>query len=176
MFTPSAEHSQSQRVAGAAWLSGARQEPVRCSPRLPGTKAGRCHTFTLLPRDTSIRAARNTVGETLCGWGAGDTEDVVDTVKLIVSELVTNAVRHAGQVTALISVTMLLDSQGGFQLGVRDGDQERPHASPVPSDATSGRGIHIVQTLLGEAGGHCSTECHRDGGKTVWITIPCAFR
>ncbi|MEV8096738.1 ATP-binding protein [Kitasatospora sp. NPDC085879] len=169
MFIPSAECSQDQRAAGVAPLPPTEQAPP--ARRVP-TAARRRYTFALPPCEVSVRVARNEVSKILCGWGAGDRSEIVDSVRLIVSELVTNAVRYAGQVTAFISVTMLLDSQGGLRLGVRDGSREHPHTGPVPSDATSGRGIPIIQVLLGDSGGHCHTESHHDGGKTVWITLP----
>ncbi|PBC69626.1 histidine kinase-like protein [Streptomyces sp. TLI_235] len=173
MFIPSTECNQDQRAAGTAQLLPTTQEaPTRSVPTPQSdTSDGHQYSFAVPPRDLSIRVARNEVIATLNGWGMGD-RDVVDSIRVIVSELVTNAVRYASQVTSLISVTMLIDEMGGFRIGVWDGNGERPYIEPVPADATSGRGMHIIQNLLCESGGYCSTECHREGGKTVWVTIP----
>ncbi|MDL4772619.1 MULTISPECIES: ATP-binding protein [Thermomonosporaceae] len=52
-------------------------------------------TFTVLPDPESVTEARHFTISRLCEWGVGA---LVDDVGLVVSELVTNALRHSGGV------------------------------------------------------------------------------
>ncbi|MEU9237255.1 ATP-binding protein [Streptomyces subrutilus] len=64
-----------------------------------------------------------------------------DDVLLVVSELVTNAVRHApGPFVLEIGLV-----PGGIEIAVRDTSPRPPHSRPP--DRTGGRGWGIVQTL-----------------------------
>lgn len=132
----------------------------------------RHHTFAVPPVPESIGDARRQVVGTLRRWGVDDASDAVDALRLIVSELVTNAVQHAGRVTAAVAVSMALDDRGRLWTGVRDGDSVRPDIRRVPLLACSGRGMDIVRTLLTEAGGDWGVEPCQDGGKTVWFRLP----
>ncbi|MFI6663203.1 ATP-binding protein [Streptomyces sp. NPDC050523] len=136
-----------------------------------GSSLYRWHVFDVPPAAAAVGDARRQVVQTLHRWGIDDASDAVDTLRLIVSELVTNAVRHAGAVTGVVSVTMVLGAHE-LRLGVRDGHSARPNARRVPLLACSGRGIGIVQSMLHEAGGSYGVEPHEDGGKTVWAELP----
>lgn len=157
-------------------LRGAPAFPAQNLAEGPGAERG-CfarehrYTFTVPPTPESTRVARQQVVETLRRWGVDDTSEAVDTVRLIVSELVTNAVQHAGHVTRSVAVTVMLDDSGDLLLGVRDGHPGLPATRQVSVLACSGRGMDIVRTLLHEAGGHCHIEPHQNGGKVVWIQL-----
>ena len=93
----------------------------------------------------------------------GLSVDVSDPVELMVSELVTNAVRHNdGDFVVFIDVT--LDQ---IRVQVTDwGAGEPATRSPAPLEP-SGRGLRIVEALsdnwgVGAAGA---------GGKSVWFTL-----
>ncbi|QWZ09924.1 ATP-binding protein [Nocardioides panacis] len=84
-----------------------------------------------------------------------------DDVQVVVSELVTNAVRHARTpVTVTLhafDLTLLLE--------VQDGSAVRPARGAAPDVlATHGRGLHIVGILSRDWG----TDALPDGGKSVW--------
>jgi two-component sensor histidine kinase len=89
---------------------------------------------------------------------AGD----VDTVLLLVSELVTNAVKHAA---TPFDVTVSVE---GAQVTVAVVDHDRTHPpmmrSPTPED-TSGRGLRIVDELSTSWG----SESLAGDGKRVWF-------
>ncbi|MDF2092661.1 SpoIIE family protein phosphatase [Knoellia sp. 3-2P3] len=98
------------------------------------------HTFAADAR--SVSQARLFARRTLEEWGA---EDLVDSATLLVSELVTNAVVHAGT-TALLRLR--LDAQV-LRLEVEDRHPSRslPLGAQEPTDAESGRGLLITSAL-----------------------------
>jgi anti-sigma regulatory factor (Ser/Thr protein kinase) len=108
-----------------------------------------------------VRAAREFVADALEGEGfSGD----VDTILLLVSELVTNAVRHAATPFEIV-VEVNGDS---VRVEVIDGDGDHPPLvrHPGPED-TNGRGLLIVDQL---AKGWGSNEVGA-GNKAVWFTF-----
>jgi anti-sigma regulatory factor (Ser/Thr protein kinase) len=87
----------------------------------------------------------------------------VDVMRLVVSELATNAVVHARGPFA-VSVGR---RNGSLTLRVTDASQQPP-AGPVvsTSQSPSGRGLHIVSRLCTSWGVTTGR-----GGKTVWATF-----
>jgi two-component sensor histidine kinase len=113
------------------------------------------------PRPASVRAARRMVAAVLeADRFSGDR----DTVLLLVSELVTNAVRHAA---TPFDVTVLVE---GPAVTVAVVDHDRSHLprvqNPTP-EATSGRGLRIVQALSSSWG----TESLDGDLKRVWFRV-----
>ncbi len=110
----------------------------------------------------SPRAARRFVSQVLTGWD-DDEGDLVDTVTLLVSELVTNAVLHAG---SDVEVMVRLTSTAA-RIEVTDASAE----SIAPRDATteeaSGRGLALVGSLAQRWGVRPAP----GGGKTVWFEL-----
>ncbi|MFP3991286.1 SpoIIE family protein phosphatase [Streptomyces sp. E11-3] len=139
-------------------------------------------------------AARRFVRAALAGWREHDllaadriSERLVDDAVVVVSELVTNAVVHAG---TPVDVDCRLeppsddpeppaDDAAALVIEVRDHHPARavrgqaavpePFAAPEPSAATAdhGRGLHLV-ACLSEAWGIT----YRTGSKTVWARLP----
>lgn len=90
-------------------------------------------------------------------------EDVCDDVTLVVSEMVTNAVRHASPPVALE-----LQAEGGrVHIAVHDGSPDAPQPRSAPSDAEGGRGLLLVGLLCEDHGVRPDPP-----GKTVWATVP----
>jgi anti-sigma regulatory factor (Ser/Thr protein kinase) len=90
--------------------------------------------------------------------------DVADVVELMVSELATNAVRHAA---TRFTVGVERDD-AGVRVSVTDSGPGRPTVrSPRPVEPT-GRGLQIVRALSDDWG--VTTLDDRDG-KTVWFTL-----
>jgi anti-sigma regulatory factor (Ser/Thr protein kinase) len=116
-----------------------------------------------LPGDAeSACAARALVRRELRSWGAGE---LVDDCSLIVTELVTNAIRHGG--SALI---LRLSTNGAWVYGeVFDEGEGMPCPSDPGLDATGGRGLLIVGTLSDEWG----VADMPGGGKIVWFLLGC---
>jgi anti-sigma regulatory factor (Ser/Thr protein kinase) len=94
----------------------------------------------------------------------GDQVDV-DVALLLVSELVTNAVRHAGGGDFEVRVTV---DDGGLRVAVHDADTHPPSVRPRADFSSGGLGLRIVEGLA-EAWGFSSEPT---GGKTVWFRMP----
>ena len=110
------------------------------------------------PELHSARAARRFVADALAADGL-DAEVPV----LLVSELATNAVLHAR--TEFLVRTHVRG--GRIRVEVEDYNTRAPVLVHTPPEATSGRGLHLVQSLA-EAWG---VESHTDG-KVVWFEVP----
>ncbi|HVM03858.1 MAG TPA: response regulator [Acidimicrobiales bacterium] len=108
----------------------------------------------------SSATARRFVEETLRRW---DCEEVLETVKLLVSELVTNSVVHGGSAP---EVAVLLRTDA-LRIEVSDRGEGVPAPRTAADDATSGRGLAMVE-VLASAWGVDAT----GGGKTVWFELP----
>ena len=110
--------------------------------------------------DTTPRAARRFVREALEMW---NLDELTDTVMLLVSELVTNAVVHAG---SDVEVMVRLTGEAAC-VEVTDSSE----AAPVPRDAEledqSGRGLALVEAMARRWG----VKPCPGGGKTVWFEV-----
>ena len=107
----------------------------------------------------TVGVARAAVQESCQRWGYGG---LCEDAKLIVSELVCNAVRHAGTDIGLTVMTR----RCGLRLEVSDGSTRpiRPRIA-APSDE-GGRGLALVDALASHHGVRRSP-----GGKTVWAEL-----
>ena len=112
----------------------------------------------------SSAGARRFVEETLRRW---DCEEVLDTVKLLVSELVTNSVIHAGSAA---DVAVLL-KEDALRIEVSDEGGGAVDPRDAAADATSGRGMELVGSLSSAWGVDVT-----DHGKTVWFEVPANWR
>jgi two-component sensor histidine kinase len=129
--------------------------------------------FTVAPADVSVPQTRRAVRELLLRQGAPLSADLLHGVLLILSELVTNAVRHAALLTPVIGVEVRLEG-GWVRLAVEDGHPYRPgalHAAPEHGH-TGGRGLLLVRATAQEAGGCYGVEPTAAGGKAVWAALP----
>lgn len=92
--------------------------------------------------------------------------DIVANAELLVSEIVTNAVRHgAGEIT----LRLRLDPPG-IGVAVSDTSDRLPVVSPAPppADQGSGRGLLIVDAVSSDWG---VTRHRPPPGKTVWFDV-----
>jgi anti-sigma regulatory factor (Ser/Thr protein kinase) len=103
--------------------------------------------------------ARRFVSSTLDTWGVG--EAFAD-VPLVTSELVTNAVQHAG---SAVDVTLDLTPER-LRLEVSDCSEQPPVLGDVADAHNGGWGLHIVALLASRWG----LESRADG-KTVWCEV-----
>ncbi|HET9499459.1 MAG TPA: ATP-binding protein [Marmoricola sp.] len=98
-------------------------------------------------------ASAGEVRRTLCTWlvEQGCGPDVVEDARLVASELVGNAVRHADPVQPGQPGRLLVSwhtEDGGLVLSVSDGGSGTvPQQRPAPLDAVGGRGLTIVDAL-----------------------------
>lgn len=108
------------------------------------------------------RAARSFLGA-LGPWGVD--QECADTVILVVSELVTNALRHGGGAYAL----RLAAHPNTIEVSVQDYSPRPPRMrTPDLVDGTGGFGWHMVNDLA-----HTTTVTPTpEGGKTVRALLP----
>ncbi|WKV75262.1 ATP-binding protein [Streptomyces sp. PCS3-D2] len=126
-----------------------------------------------LPSDpASVAAARRYVGEVLGAWGLPEDAEAADSIRLIVSELATNAVQHTFGQSPTFTVDLRLEREEWLRVGVTDSCPRRPKRLPAAVQQDNGRGLVIIRWLAVEAGGRLSVTPAEDGGKTVWIALP----
>ncbi|MET7439315.1 ATP-binding protein [Streptomyces sp. NPDC004082] len=126
-----------------------------------------------LPSDpASVSAARNYVTGVLAEWGLPGDSDIAETVRLIVSELATNAVQHTLGQSPTFTVDVVLDRDEQLRIGVTDSHPRFPKRLPAAVQQDNGRGLVIIRWLTAECGGKMSVRPTREGGKTVAIELP----
>ncbi len=126
-----------------------------------------------LPSDpASVSAARKYVSGVLVEWGLPSDAEVADTVRLIVSELATNAVQHTFGQSPTFTVDIALERDESLRIGVTDSHPRLPKRLPAAVQQDNGRGMVIIRWLTAEYGGKLSVRPTRDGGKTVGIELP----
>ncbi|MFE5590682.1 ATP-binding protein [Streptomyces sp. NPDC056549] len=126
-----------------------------------------------LPSDpASVPTARRYVAEVLDGWGLDGAEDLADAIRLMVSELATNAVVHTFGQSPTFTVDVRLEREERLHIGVTDSHPRWPRRLPAAVQQDNGRGMVIIRSLAAEAGGRLSVTPTEEGGKTVWITLP----
>jgi two-component sensor histidine kinase len=126
-------------------------------------------TCTLGAQPESVKAGRDFTRVTLGLW---DMEALTDLAELVVSELVTNAVRHgvpsARKVVSQHCVRLRLLAQAPFVMCMVT---DPGHGIPVlrDSDLASecGRGLTVVEACCVRWGWHLLDE----GGKVVWALL-----
>ena len=121
------------------------------------------HTIALEPAAHSLRSARHFAA------GLLDKHDIQarETVVLLVSELVSNAVQHGGPhgPTAIVDLEVAAHSDR-VRIGVTDAGDGDPRAGNGAVDLPSGRGLLLVEALASRWG------CDRlPVGKTVWFEL-----
>ncbi|MGP4102937.1 ATP-binding protein [Nonomuraea sp. KM90] len=115
-------------------------------------------SWTLAPCAVSVPVARRLTRATLRDWGVPD-----EPADLLVSELVTNAVQHAGGPVRL----RLSAADGVLRCEVGDGGPGLPRPRPATPDDEGSRGLALVAALASAWG---STRTRR--GKVVWFELP----
>lgn len=121
----------------------------------------------------SAAEARSVARRVFTAWNLDLDDAAVDSAIVVLSELVTNAVIHAGLVCTVADVTLEL-AGGVLGISVHDRHPHRPRALRVPhADGLGGRGLALVQDLVAEAGGRTWAPADVDGlGKTMHVEIP----
>ena len=113
----------------------------------------------------SVPAARRFVTDCLEQW---DQEPVVWTVQLLLSELATNAVLHAGGDGFTVGVEVL--PEGAVRLTVADDSPRPPRLRDYGTGATTGRGVALVDELA-RGWGVEPRSAGATGGKVVWCEV-----
>lgn len=118
-------------------------------------------SVALAKQPESVALARQFVGSQCRGWGC---EDALDDVLLITSELVTNAIVHAGSNPHLLTCLV------GDVVRVEVIDDSHEHGEMQVADPfdENGRGLFIVDAISTRWG--IERLLH---GKRVWAEVPC---
>ncbi|MEU9154699.1 ATP-binding protein [Streptomyces sp. NPDC048417] len=124
------------------------------------------HWIELPAHRSSVRVARRSMRERLSAWGMPG--ELCEDAVLLVSELVTNAIRHTFSVRILCGMGMITD--GCVRLEVHDHDYSRRgllRREPGPDDE-GGRGLLLVGELADSWGVDRS---RLTSGHAVWATL-----
>lgn len=121
---------------------------------------------TFGPQDGSARLARAAVEGALTE--AGVDPMTINDALLVLSELVSNAIRHA-RTEYTVSAGL---SEGSVRLEVFDRDTRPPALMGLDDESTSGRGLHIVAGLASDWGWSSQEGDHGVAGKVVWAEVP----
>ncbi|MFI1200488.1 ATP-binding protein (plasmid) [Streptomyces sp. BHT-5-2] len=129
--------------------------------------------FTAPALESSVPHARHAVRDLLVEQRVPVADAILDGLLLIVSELVTNAVRHAALLSPQIAVQLTIGANW-LRIAVEDDHPYRPKALEADEDDVGGRGLWLVKVLTAEAGGKCDVEHTPGGGKAIWAELPLA--
>jgi anti-sigma regulatory factor (Ser/Thr protein kinase)/GAF domain-containing protein len=139
---------------------------LACYEDAGGEGSQRAGSLHIQQRDLhGVKAARTFVDDRLSSWGLAE---VSDTLQLIVSEIVTNALIHAGS-DVDVRLRAFADH---VRLEVRDSDSNPPVPSPLAlseeenAQAEHGRGLLIVEALSRQW-----NTSPNGRGKTVWLDV-----
>ncbi|WP_399881661.1 SpoIIE family protein phosphatase [Streptomyces sp. BBFR51] len=149
-----------RRVVSALVPTGQRDDVTLLLARMIGYRKGDTATWRLPARDDAAARARALVSALLRQWSTRDATR--EKVLLLVSELVTNAVRFAG---GPITVR-LIRSGHGLLCEVGDTGNGRPRLGRGGLLDDGGRGLHVVHRLTARWGVRWT-----DTGKVVWAEV-----
>ncbi|CAM5334822.1 hypothetical protein GCM10010261_17570 [Streptomyces pilosus] len=141
-------------------VRGGRKDDVALlMARLGGIAPDDVAEWRLTPRQSEVGRARAVVREQLHAWGL---PKVTDSAELMVSELVTNAVRHAHA----RPVALRLVRGDTLLCEVEDDDHELPTLLNARPADEAGRGLRVVSTLA-----HAWGTSRTTAGKSVWFEL-----
>lgn len=138
------------------------QRPATAPPS-GGTAETRVESFVGGPwslpwSPTACSSARTVIRDVLPQWGLGD---LVPTAELLVSELVSNALRHASG-----PLRLTLERVSDLRCLVSDGTADLPRPAEAGPEDECGRGLTLVDTLAARWGCEGGPE-----GKSVWFEL-----
>jgi len=115
---------------------------------------------------SAVPCARLHTRQVLREWGTGPFSD---STELLVSELVTNAVRASREMTRVCAVRLwLLSDSAQILILVWDASPQPPVLTGVTEEAERGRGLMLVEAVSEQWGWYSS----KDGdGKFVWAIV-----
>ncbi|MER6717664.1 MULTISPECIES: ATP-binding protein [Streptomyces] len=123
-------------------------------------------SFSVVGTPHAVTHSRHRVVAGVRDWRLDGADEVLDDVALVTSELLTNAVRHAGH--GPISVAAELND-GRVRIEVCDSSPVLPKAGLPGADDETGRGLPIVAALAARHDVEATAS-----GKRCWaeITVP----
>jgi CheY-like chemotaxis protein len=124
-----------------------------------GNRAGRQVALQLPAQLASVAQARAFLVETFATWGLAR---LADDGMLVVSELVTNAIRHAGTPCRL----QLAADEAAVRIAVTDTGAGSPDPQPFSETESHGRGLRIIGAVSSAWGVDALPD-----GKIVWADL-----
>ncbi|BFV60671.1 ATP-binding protein [Kitasatospora sp. CMC57] len=132
--------------------------PPGAEPAAP-TPGGQVRRLRLLGVPSPVARGREFARRALDDWHAQDHDDIL----LLVSELLSNAVLHAGGARDLV----LYAVPERLRIEVTDASPNLPRPrEPRGAGVPGGHGLHIVEKLADRWG-----TVSREDGKSVWLEI-----
>jgi anti-sigma regulatory factor (Ser/Thr protein kinase) len=157
--------------AGRHWLAAAADLAFAADGHAGGPNGFAACALSAEPHVT--HAARDFTASTLTGWGLGD---VADDAVVVVSELLSNALRYGvtgplGRALSPHPVWLGLLRRGEAVLvAVSDPGSDVPEVREADFFAETGRGLHVIDELSLSWGWTPPDEA----GKAVWaVLVPC---
>ncbi|MFC4469354.1 SpoIIE family protein phosphatase [Streptomyces xiangluensis] len=139
---------------------GAADDVALLLARTRGLEASRVATWDVPPDPALVARTRKDAVEQLDVWGLDETAFAAE---LVVSELVTNAIRHGSAPVRL----RLIHEDATLICEVSDGSSTAPHLRRARTFDEGGRGLLLVAQLTERWGSR-----HTDDGKTIWAELP----
>ncbi|MFG2359886.1 ATP-binding protein [Streptomyces sp. NPDC048521] len=136
-------------------------DPLVSGTPLPGSAAA----FDLPAVPAAVRTARRVVGDLLTTWGV--PRDVRDDVVLVTSELVTNALVHAGGERIVCRLHGTAE-RVRVEVEDQDGGPAVPAAGRPGPDDQHGRGLFLVEALSRDWG---VTPLPGRSARAVWAEL-----
>ncbi|HUR03370.1 MAG TPA: ATP-binding protein [Nonomuraea sp.] len=127
------------------------------SNRMPGEQLA---SGWLSPSMSTVPRVRRLTRARLAAWGL---DEQVEIAELLVSELVTNALRHAPGPYRLT----LFATDGMLRGEIEDAGTAPLHVNQARPGDEQGRGLHMINLLACCWGSETTS-----GGKTVWFELP----
>ncbi|MFJ9669298.1 ATP-binding protein [Streptomyces sp. MPA0124] len=124
---------------------------------------GDCAEWVFPAAPDAVRTARSLVRHTLREW---ELDSVVDVAALLVSELVTNALRHATGPIGVRVVRGPAGAAGILLVEVSDPLPDPPRERVARPDDEDGRGLQLVASATRRWGTRPG-----EAGKTVWFEL-----
>ncbi|MEV5952857.1 ATP-binding protein [Streptomyces sp. NPDC051987] len=138
-------------------------------PPLPVTTALKDIEWRLPRHARSVGRARELFREQATSWGL--PQEVTDTAELLLSELMTNAYRHAKVPAGREIWARCVVTDDRVRVTVTDASGILPTPGTAPLDAESGRGLALVAAFADDWG----AERRRCGiGKEMWFELALA--
>lgn len=134
--------------------------------------------LTLAATPNAVSWARRHTVDVLQRWRFPD--EAIEVARLLISELATNAIRHARPTTPAdigsaksadpgTIVLRLWPTERGVVISVTDRDPQPPTPRTSDNSATGGRGMLLTEAMANRWG-YYPTQLHP--GKTVWAEVP----
>ncbi|MFI7336804.1 SpoIIE family protein phosphatase [Streptomyces sp. NPDC050085] len=146
-------------IRSLAGRGGRKDDVALLMVRMSGIESGDVAQWELTPEPSQVPHARALVRQQLEQWGL---LAVAYAAEVMVSELVTNAVRHAGG----DRVRLRLVRSGTLLCEVEDAEHALPALRGAGADDEFGRGLRVVAHLAREWGTSRTAT-----GKTVWFEL-----